>query len=157
MLLAKAKSVRPMRIVVAAGLLLMIAAILRPAFTGFATASPWILSLNRLQQAHSIVEKFHAAQNQWPKSYSSLVDFANNSEGSFPLCVHPADETECDWIFLPPTNTNDEESRIMLAAPLAGGFMPEDANKRLVQFENGRADWIPEDNFQEILKISRQH
>ena len=148
-----AKSAPITRYVIVVAGVLLIAAVLNPAWNGFAPASPWILSMNRLGQAHKVMVKFHDSQNRWPETHRSLVDFAQRSEGQFPMFVHPAEKSEHDWLLLTPTetaSTMDGEPRILLAAPLPGGFLPQDSNKRLVLFENGKTDWIPESDFERL-------
>lgn len=145
-----AKSAPITRYVIVAVLLLVVAAVLVPAFNGVSPASPRTLLRSRLIRAGLILEKFRDTEKRWPETYRSLVDFAANQGNPLECFLNPADETEHDWLLLNPTqtyNTMDGEPRILLAAPLPGGFRPQDSNKRLVLFENGKTDWIPEDEF----------
>lgn len=150
-----AKSVPMMRYVIVAVLLLVVAAVLVPAFNGVSPASPRTLLRSRLIRAGLILERFHDTEKRWPETYRSLVDFAANQGDRLECFLNPADETEHDWLLLTPTetaSTMDGEPRILLAAPLPGGFLPQDSNKRLVRFENGKTDWIPETDFQRLAK-----
>jgi hypothetical protein len=134
-------------------LLLVIAAVLVPAFSGVSRASPRTLLRSRLIRAGLILEKFHDTEKRWPETYRSLVDFAANQGNPLECFLNPVDKTEHDWLLLTPTetaSTMDGEPRILLAAPLPGGFLPQDSNKRLVLFENGKTDWIPESDFERL-------
>lgn len=106
------------------------------------------------------MDEFYRVENQWPKTYSDILDFANKHETLFYPFKDPSDETEREWLLM--TNLVqdtpvDDQKFILLAAPVTGGYRPEHANMRLVLFDRGKANWIIEDDFQKLLRKNRQH
>jgi hypothetical protein len=59
--------------------------------------------------------------------------------------------------FAAQATSTDGQKLILMAAPATGGRRPEHANMRLVLFDGGRATWIPENDFQGILKNQQPH
>jgi hypothetical protein len=154
------KRLKIRRLVIAGVMTVLLVVALRPMFNGVSPMSPWMMALHQLGLSYRTLDEFYRVHNQWPETYSDMVDFANKHGTLFYPFKDPLDGTEREWLLL--TNlvqdtSVDTQKLILLAAPVTGGYRPEHADMRLVLFDRGRANWIIEEDFQKVLKNNRQH
>lgn len=114
----------------------------------------WPFQARQLKVFSILISKFRNQHARaWPSEWNDLATIAfdvdNPSYIRALYFAHPDTGVKQPWLVFDPYSLpkiHDSE-RIIAAAPTIGGYLPEQANQRLVMFESGSVTWIVNELF----------
>ena len=113
---------------------------------------PWAHQARNLKCNSVFFWRYREMNNgKWPSSFADIRRVAQQGPEPrtvFPY-VDPTDGKMLDWLVFDPDliGPYDGLGRIIAAAPRPGGPRADSRDQRMVMFDSGRIDWIPENRF----------